>query len=79
MWYSGWIESDGKREFVLLAGGREALGRTGVRTTFLHNHRHGGEGEHSIRDWRDSAKYLDTTLPLKKFYEEEKHFKRTIY
>ena len=26
----------------------------------------GEEGEHSIRDWRDSAKYLDTTLPLKK-------------
>ena len=32
--YSGWIESDGKREFVLLARGGEGLGRTGGQNNF---------------------------------------------
>ena len=62
--YSVWIESDGKREFVLLAG--VLLDRRRVRTTFL-NHRHGEGRERAIRE-----KYFDTTLPLKKNTSSEK-------
>ena len=69
-WYSRWIESDGKREFVLLAGGREG-GTDGSEQLSYTITDMGGVGEHSIRDWRDSAKYLDTTLPLKELLDEE--------
>ena len=47
---------------LLLDGGSEQLSYT---ITDM-----GERGEHSIRDWRDSAKYLDTTLPLEEFFKK---------
>ena len=46
-------------------GGRVLEGRGSEQLSYTITDM-GEEGEHSIRDWRDSAKYLDTTLPLKK-------------
>ena len=70
--YSRQIESDGKREFVLLADG-EALLLDGVGSEQLSYTitDMGERGEHSIRDWKDSAKYLDTTLPLEEFLKKK--------
>ena len=79
----GRLKVTGKESLFCWRTGRLFLGRR-VRTTFLHNHRHGGEGEHSIRDWRGSAKYLDTTLPLREFVKtntflKNDHDHQTIY